>query len=42
MSDEEAGGLPVQIDATPLDMAGMSTWMTDAGLFDVLEERALL
>ncbi len=28
--------LPVQIDSTTLDMAGMSTWMTDAGPFDVL------
>lgn len=36
MSDDEARLLPVQIDATTLDMAGMSTWMTDAGPFDVL------
>lgn len=36
MSDAEARQLPVQIDATALDMAGMSTWMTDAGPFDVL------
>ncbi len=36
MSDEEARELPVQIDATTLDLAGMSTWMTDAGPFDVL------
>lgn len=36
MSDEEARTLPVQIDATTLDLAGMSTWMTDAGPFDVL------
>jgi hypothetical protein len=36
MSDEEARRLPVQIDATTLDLAGMSTWMTDAGPFDVL------
>ncbi|MGD0085009.1 MAG: hypothetical protein ABSD78_17695 [Acidimicrobiales bacterium] len=36
MSDAEARRLPVQIDATSLDMAGMSTWMTDAGPFDVL------
>ncbi|MDQ6836866.1 MAG: hypothetical protein M3137_00625 [Actinomycetota bacterium] len=36
MSDEEARKLPVQIDATTLDLAGMSTWMTDAGPFDVL------
>src|SRR5580658_9371613 len=36
MSDAEARMLPVQIDSTTLDMAGMSTWMTDAGPFDVL------
>ena len=36
MTDAEARTLPVQIDATTLDMAGMSTWMTDAGPFDVL------
>jgi hypothetical protein len=36
MSDAEARALPVQIDSTTLDMAGMSTWMTDAGPFDVL------
>ncbi len=36
MSDEEARTLPVQIDGTALDMAGMSTWMTDAGPFDEL------
>jgi hypothetical protein len=36
MSDAEARTLPVQIDATALDLAGMSTWMTDAGPFDVL------
>jgi hypothetical protein len=36
MSDAEARRLPVQIDAISLDMAGMSTWMTDAGPFDVL------
>ena len=36
MTDEEARQLPVQIDATTLDMAGMITWMTDAGPFDVL------
>jgi hypothetical protein len=36
MSDAEARKLPVQIDATSLDRAGMSTWMTDAGGFDVL------
>ncbi len=36
MTDAEAQKLPVQIDSTTLDMAGMSTWMTDAGAFDVL------
>jgi hypothetical protein len=36
MTDAEAQTLPVQIDATTIDMAGMSTWMTDAGPFDVL------
>jgi len=36
MTDAEARTLPVQIDATTLDLAGMSTWMTDAGPFDVL------
>jgi hypothetical protein len=36
MTDAEARTLPVQIDSTTLDLAGMSTWMTDAGPFDVL------
>jgi hypothetical protein len=36
MTDAEARTLPVQIDATALELAGMSTWMTDAGPFDVL------
>jgi hypothetical protein len=36
MTDADAQALPVQIDATTLDLAGMSTWMTDAGPFDVL------
>ncbi len=36
MTDVEARMLPVQIDGKTLDMAGMSTWMTDAGPFDVL------
>jgi hypothetical protein len=36
MSDDEARRLPVQIDATALELAGMTTWMTDAGPFDVL------
>ena len=36
MTDADAQALPVQIDATTLELAGMSTWMTDAGPFDVL------
>lgn len=36
MSDEDAKLLPVRIDARMLEQAGMSTWMTDAGGFDVL------
>jgi hypothetical protein len=36
MTDAEARMLPVQIDGAALDMAGMTTWMTDAGPFDVL------
>lgn len=36
MTDEEASQLPVQIDAPALETAGMSTWMTDAGGFDIL------
>lgn len=36
MTDAEASALPVQIDVTTLSQAGMSTWMTDAGPFDVL------
>lgn len=36
LSDEEARQLPVQVDAVSLEMAGMTTWMTDAGPFDVL------
>lgn len=36
VTDAEAKMLPVQIDSTTLEMAGMSTWMTDAGPFDVL------
>ncbi|MHB1931307.1 MAG: hypothetical protein ACYCUG_18095, partial [Acidimicrobiales bacterium] len=34
MTDEEARMLPVRIDATTLDRAGMTTWMTDAGPLD--------
>jgi len=36
MTDAEARLLPVQLDAAVLEAAGMSTWMTDAGPFDVL------
>ncbi|HVX22719.1 MAG TPA: hypothetical protein VHB02_15325 [Acidimicrobiales bacterium] len=36
MADAEARMLPVQIDGVTLRSAGMSTWMTDAGPFDVL------
>jgi shikimate 5-dehydrogenase len=36
MTDADAKLLPVQIDALTLEMAGMTTWMTDAGPFDVL------
>jgi hypothetical protein len=36
MTDAEARSLPVQIDGVTLRSAGMSTWMTDAGPFDVL------
>jgi hypothetical protein len=36
MTDDEARLLPVQLDAAALEAAGMSTWMTDAGPFDVL------
>jgi len=38
MSDEEARALPVQIDGTMLETTGNSTWMTDAGPFDVLAD----
>lgn len=36
MTDADAAALPVQIDPVTLEAAGMSTWMTDAGPFDVL------
>lgn len=36
MTDAEARMLPVQVDAAALGSAGMTTWMTDAGPFDVL------
>lgn len=43
MTDEEATALPVQIDGATLADLSVSTWMTDAGPFDVLaglEDRA--
>lgn len=36
MSDAQARRLPVQIDAVTLRSFGTSTWMTDAGPFDLL------
>lgn len=36
MTDEEAMRLPVQIDGATLADLSISTWMTDAGPFDVL------
>ncbi len=36
LSDVEAAGLPVQIDATTLNALEISTWSTDAGDLDVL------
>ncbi len=36
MTDDEARLLPVQIDGAMLASADISTWMTDAGGFDVL------
>jgi D-serine deaminase-like pyridoxal phosphate-dependent protein len=36
MTDEEATRLPVQLDGDMLVSAEISTWMTDAGGFDVL------
>jgi len=36
MSDEEAKLLPVQIDGSTLADLSVTTWMTDAGPFDVL------
>ncbi len=35
MSDEEARSLPVQLDGETLRRWGNSTWVTDAGAFDV-------
>ncbi len=36
MSDDEARQLPVQLDGPTLAKTDISTWMTDAGAFDVL------
>jgi hypothetical protein len=36
MSDDEASQLPVVLDADMLARLRVSTWVTDAGLFDVL------
>lgn len=36
MTDSEARSLPVQLDGSTLAAATISTWMTDAGGFDVL------
>lgn len=36
MTDDEAKLLPVQLDATTLADLSITTWMTDAGAFDVL------
>ena len=38
MSDEESKALPIYIDATMLETLQTSTWMTDAGPFDVLAD----
>ena len=38
MTDEEARQLPVSLDAATLRSFGSSTWMTDAGPLDVLQE----
>jgi len=39
MSDDDARQLPIQLDGTMLASADISTWMTDAGGFDVLRPR---
>ena len=36
MTDDEARALPVRLDAETLASAEISTWMTDAGGFDIL------
>jgi hypothetical protein len=38
MNDDEARALPVQIDGVMLETTENSTWMTDAGPFDVLAD----
>jgi hypothetical protein len=38
MSDQEARHLPLQIDADTLADLSITTWMTDAGPFDVLAD----
>ncbi|MFT3854158.1 MAG: hypothetical protein QM733_15660 [Ilumatobacteraceae bacterium] len=38
LSDEVAASLPVQIDRHTLGSMEISTWMTDAGGFDVLND----
>jgi hypothetical protein len=38
MTDDEARHLPVTVDAATLESFGSSTWMTDAGPFDLLIE----
>jgi len=38
MSDEDAKALPVKVDGMMLETVGNSTWMTDAGPFDVLAD----
>jgi Zn-dependent M28 family amino/carboxypeptidase len=38
MSDTDAKALPVKVDGMMLETVGNSTWMTDAGPFDVLAD----
>ena len=38
MSDEESKALPIHVDATMLETLQNSTWMPDAGSFDVLAD----
>ncbi len=37
LSDDEARTLPVQLDGATLVDLSITTWMTDAGAFDVLD-----